>query len=178
MGNRKRGMITLKNKNKKMITKDIAQEAIDNNYGTGVYKVLKVQHIKEKRSVKIEIECFRCGSIEEYVYNYLINNEIRCLCSNTEGLKKMAKNYAKGLYIEPEQGLIVGNELLDYIKQSLGYDMPGLKDCMEFVEYVEDYLLDIYETKRATQCKRCKGYYPAKYVSLGRVCYHCRSGVF
>lgn len=167
----------MKNKNYRMITKEIAQDAINNAYGVGVYKLLKVHHMRESRTIKIEVECCRCGSIESYVYNYFVKNNIKCLCFNTEGLKKMAKNYAKELYIEPENGLIVGNELVDYIKQSLGYDMPGLKDCTEFVEYVEDYMLDIYETKRATQCKRCKGYYPARYISYGKVCHHCRNGV-
>ena len=167
----------MKSKDKRIIAKSEAQEVIDLAYGSKKYKVLKLTRIPDKRAIRVEVQCCRCGSIEEYVYGYFRKGEVKCPCGDSEGLKKMAKNYAKALYIEPEMGLIVGDELYEYITSSLGYDMPGLKDCIEFVEYVEEYMLDIYETKKATQCKRCKGYYPAKYISLGKICYTCRNGV-
>lgn len=167
----------MKTKEKRILTKAEAQEAIDLAYGSKKYKVLRLFKLEDKKAIKVEVQCTRCGSIEEYTYGYFKSGNIKCLCSNSEGLKKMAKNYADALYIEPGNGLILGAELVDYITSSLGYDMPGLKDCVEFVEYVEDYMLDIYEARKATQCKRCKGYYPARYINMSGICKRCRNGV-
>jgi hypothetical protein len=74
------------------------------------------------------------------------------MCSNPEGLRKLAKNYATvELYIEPDEGLIVGKDLEEYIIASLGHDKPNLKHNQEFIELVEEYLLELYEKKKVAE---------------------------
>lgn len=158
----------------RIVTKQEAQDAINIAYGQGSYKVIRV--FKTERSIKVEVECQNCGSVEEYVYKYFKGGSIKCICQKPNGLKILAKKYAEELYIEPEHGLILGEELERYILASIGYDKPGLKNNIEFIEMVEDFLIDIYEKKQPVKCSRCRKYYPKRMIKRG-ICGCCRKGI-
>lgn len=161
----------------KIITRAEAQVELDDIYGKGVYRVNKMLPDKATRTLRVEVECCRCATEKNYIYSYLKRNDIKCMCSNPEGLRKLAKNYATvELYIEPDEGLIVGKDLEEYIIASLGHDKPNLKHNQEFIELVEEYLLETYEKKKATRCNRCKSYHPKRKLHRG-LCTCCRMGV-
>lgn len=159
----------------KYITKSEAQELIDRVYGKGVYKIIKMLSDGNK-ALKAEIECCKCSSVREYTYGHLRKGTTECMCNNPEGLRRLAKNYAIELYIEPDEGLITGSDLEEYIIASLGYDKPAMQRNEEFIALVEDFVLEEYERKKATKCKKCRRYYPKRKLERG-ICRCCKKGI-
>lgn len=160
----------------KKLNKQSIQEVLNEAYGPNTYRVLKTYRT-ETRDQKVEVQCIKCNSINEYSYQHFKKGNTKCACKDPEGLKRMAKNYAGELYIEPYEGLIIGEELGNFILECLGHDMPMMRDCTEFVDMVEDYLLTIYEEKEATVCKRCGKWYPGRNIDSKGICIACRKGV-
>ena len=162
---------------KRGMTKEIAQNEVDGIYGKGVWKVVKLKITKEKKLMKLEAQCTRCNSSDEYSYTYFLRSNQECMCKNDDGLRKMATKYADVLFIEPDKGLLLGKDLTDYVKSCVAYDMPFLGECTEFIEYIEDAMLDIYESKNAKQCIRCKKYFPKSRLSYRGLCRCCKGGI-
>ena len=91
---------------------------------------------------------------------------------------RMAKEYARELFVEPENGLLIGEELTTYIKECIAWDYKFLKNNKEFFYLVEDALLNYYEKKKVKKCCRCKKYYPGSMYqkTAGDLCDNCRTG--
>lgn len=159
----------------KALTKKDAQAVIDEIYGVGTYCIQRLYRTAN-RDLKVQMKCCKCNSFYEFGYKHVRKGSTQCLCSSATGLREMAKRYAKELYIEPYDGLIVGDDLGEFILTCLMYDMPQMRKNEEFVEMIENYLLEIYEEKGATRCKRCGKYYPRSVIKKD-ICRGCRKGM-
>lgn len=147
------------------------------------YKVKSV--FRDNNSmVKLKIVCANCKAENEVYYSHFLKGKTICKCMKPAYLKKLSKDYAEKLYIEPDRGLVIGAELLIYIKQCITYDYPLLSENNDFIYWVEDELLSLYEKKGVKRCSRCKKWYPrshytrANYKKENGICTHCKEGEF
>lgn len=159
------------------LTKEIVSKKVNEVY-KGLYKVKSIKKNDSTRDYTVEYECTLCGCIREVSYRHLLSGVSKCKCMRPASLKRTAKSYARELYVEPERGLLVGQELEEYIRQSVAYDYKFFTGNKEFYYLVEDELLKIYERKGVSQCSRCKGWYPKTMYkkTTGDVCENCRTG--
>ena len=159
------------------LNKDIISRNINKVYD-GIYKVKAIKKNESARDYTVDYECTLCGCDRSISYRHLLKGSCKCKCMNPASLKKTAKEYARSLYIEPERGLLVGQELITYIKQSIAYDYPFFYNNQDFIFLVEDELLKVYEKKGVCQCKRCKRWYPKTMYkkTTGNICDNCRTG--
>ena len=129
---------------------------------------------------KLIVICANCEAEKEVDYKNFIKGKSVCRCMQPKALKACAREYSRRLYIEPERGLIVGSELLTYIKQCIEYDYPRLKGSEDFIYYIEDELLALYEKKGVKRCNRCGKWYPKTHYKSKKedICKHCISGEF
>lgn len=142
------------------------------------FRVKSFYHSQKIRDYKVIIECPICENTREIGYRHLLKGKTRCNCTNPSKLKERAKAYSRQLYIEPERGLIVGDELLEYIRQCIEYDYPTLAGSVEFLYMIEDEMINLYEKKGARKCTRCGRWYTKEFynTSISKVCKQCVSG--
>ena len=153
------------------------ENEIDRVY-KGQYTLKSAIREKGKRDYTVKIECNCCNTIKEVGYRYLLKGQSQCRCMKPASLKRIAKEYARELFIEPENGLLIGEELTTYIKECIAWDYKFLKNNKEFFYLVEDALLNYYEKKKVKKCCRCKKYYPGSMYqkTSGDLCDNCRTG--
>ena len=108
----------------------------------------------DNADIKVLVKCNLCEGERVMDYNNLRRGRTSCKCMNQKALKKLSKDYAKLLYIEPSRGLIVGDELLNYISECIEYDYPMLNRHNDFLYDVEDELLSLYEKNKVIRCPK------------------------
>lgn len=142
--------------------------------------LIKTIFRNENGDARLIVSCANCEAEKEVDYRNFVKGKSICRCMQPKALRKCAREYSRGLYIEPDRGLIVGPELLEYITQCVAYDYPTLNGSKEFIYYIEDELLSMYEKKGAKKCDKCGKWYPKKHYKsdLSNTCNHCISGEF
>lgn len=158
------------------LTDDYIRKTVFDIYGEkylvqGIYR-------NENGDVKIIVHCTNCEAEKEMDYKNFIKGKSVCRCMQPKALKACAREYSRRLYIEPEMGLIVGSELLEYIEQCVAYDYPKLNGSTDFIYYIEDEMLALYEKKGVKKCERCDKWYPKTHFKSKKhsICKHCIEG--
>lgn len=134
----------------------------------------------ENGDIKAIVQCTNCEAEKEVDYRSFIKGKSVCRCMQPKALRACAREYSKQLYIEPERGLIIGSELLTYIEQCVEYDYPRLKGSIDFIYYIEDEMLSLYEKIGVKRCNRCGKWYPRTHYKSKKnnICKYCISGEF
>ena len=149
-----------------------AKEVYGNNY-----KVLNMKRHETNRDYILTIKCNNCEAERQIMNRQFLLGKSGCKCMKPGYMRKTAVEYAKELFVETDRGLIVGEELEEYIKQCITYDYPLLAGSVDFQYFVEDAVLALYEKKQVRRCKRCKGWFSkASYRNANTVCNYCLEG--
>lgn len=160
------------------LTDEYIRDIVLNAYGNKY--MIKNIFRNENGDAKLIVHCTNCEAEKEVDYRNFKKGKSVCRCMQSKALKACAREYSRKLYIEPERGLIMGSELLEYIRQCIAYDYPTLNGCKDFLYYVEDEILSLYEKKGVKKCERCGKWYPKTHYKskLHNTCKHCISGEF
>lgn len=127
----------------------ISNEAVEDKTGSGRWRYY------------ITAKCCKCGEIRTASSVVFINqNHIKCMCQDTEALKKSAKKYAKILYTSISKeaktyGFLHGQELEDYVMSCVKYDRPELSKLKVYCTYVLKYLQEEYKAHNVKKCSCC-----------------------
>lgn len=129
----------------------------------------------------ITVECIYCKRIKKATVSEH-KQKRECKCKKEGYLKKSIEDYALELFRDlkkDNRGLLIGQELEEYIRASALYDRGELANIKGYKEKIYDCMIDIYEKEDVFICDNCKKLYPDsirrnKKIKLCKICINKR----